>query len=84
MSINGNLLAAGLEIRRLREAAKLSQEQLAERANLHRNYIGLIERGERNATLTALFQIASALNITLGALLGGVAGPADPNDDPDA
>jgi transcriptional regulator with XRE-family HTH domain len=41
----------------------MSQEELAERAGLHRNYVGLLERGERNATAKALLAIARALAI---------------------
>lgn len=40
----------------------MSQEQLASKANLHRTYIGAIERAERNITLASLQQIADALN----------------------
>lgn len=43
-----DLLALGREVRRLREAHDLTQEELADRAGLHPNYIGRIERGESN------------------------------------
>ena len=72
MESDDDLVAAGLEIRRQRLEAALSQEQLAERAGLHRNYIGLVERGERNASLKALFDIARALDLSLGQLLSAV------------
>lgn len=68
MDSHDNLLAAGREIRRHRQAAGLSQEQLAERAGLHRNYIGLMERGQRNAALTTLLSIAAALDMSLSEL----------------
>lgn len=42
-----------------------SQEYLAEITNLHRNYIGYIERGEKHASLAIIQRIAIALNITL-------------------
>ena len=47
----------------------LSQEELADRANIHRTYIGGIERGERNPTLTMIQRIATALGVTPGTLL---------------
>jgi len=66
------LKALGREIRRHRRAKKLSQEQLAERAGLHRNYIGYLERGENNARILTLFQIADALGIGLAELVAGL------------
>jgi transcriptional regulator with XRE-family HTH domain len=65
-------LAAGARIRKLCEAAGLSQEGLAEAAGLHRTYVGGIERGERNPTLRNLHAIANALDLTLADLLKGV------------
>lgn len=50
-------------VRRLRLAASLSQEELATRCGLHRTYVGAIERGERNVTLQALAKIAVALGV---------------------
>ena len=51
----------GLCIRKRREALGLSQEELGHLAELHRTYIGSVERGERNLTLGCLVQIAAAL-----------------------
>lgn len=48
-------------IRRQRLKRSWSQEELADRCNLHRTYIGAIERGERNITVKTLFKIAEAL-----------------------
>ncbi|TMI98376.1 MAG: helix-turn-helix transcriptional regulator [Alphaproteobacteria bacterium] len=50
-------------MRRLREAAGLSQEALADRASLHRTYVSSIERGERNLTLISIFRLAEALDV---------------------
>jgi transcriptional regulator with XRE-family HTH domain len=53
----------GNNIKKYRKSLNISQEELAERAGLHRTYIGGIERGERNITLDSLQTIASALNV---------------------
>ena len=50
-------------VRKLRDRAGLSQEDLADLANVHRTYIGGIERGERNPTLTTIHKIAQALRV---------------------
>lgn len=50
-------------LRRLRQSAGLTQEELADRAGLNRNYIGMIEREENAPTVDALEQIAKALGI---------------------
>lgn len=56
-------------IRRHRQAAGLSQEELADRASLHRTYISLVERVRRNLTVDALDRIATGLEIPASRLL---------------
>lgn len=58
-----NCLRFGKLVRRLREQAGISQEDLAERAGVHRTYIGGIERGERNPTLVTIHKLAEALDV---------------------
>jgi len=53
----------GERIRTERKKAELSQEQLAEKADLNRNYIGEIERAEKKITIETLGKIAKALNL---------------------
>lgn len=51
-------------LRRLRKSLGMSQETCAEKCQLHRTYIGAVERGERNITLETLDRIAGALGTT--------------------
>lgn len=53
----------------LRKGLALSQEQLADRCGLHRTYIGSVERGERNVTLSTLEALAAAMGVTVTQLL---------------
>ena len=55
----------GEKVREERHRLGLSQEELASRAGVHRTYIGMIERAEKNITLENIEKIASALKITL-------------------
>ena len=57
------LQVLGSTIRRLRKAKKLTQNQLAARAETHGNYIGLIERGERNISALNVCYLAVALDV---------------------
>lgn len=59
----------GERIRQLRKERELSQEQLAESANLNAKYLGAIERGERNLSLESMQKIATAFGISLSFLL---------------
>ena len=62
----------GDNLRRIRKDARLSQEALAEKADLHPVYVGEVERGVKNISLDALVQIAAALKIPAAALLVGI------------
>jgi transcriptional regulator with XRE-family HTH domain len=53
----------GQNLRQRRKSLKLTQEAFAQRCGLHRTYVGAIERGERNITLSTLASIAAALNV---------------------
>ena len=63
------LHAFGARVREMRVAAGLSQEDLAERASLHRTYIGSVERGERNLAIGNCYALADALNVPLREML---------------
>ncbi|MGB1206597.1 MAG: helix-turn-helix domain-containing protein [Chitinophagales bacterium] len=63
------LITFGKNVRKYRKINKLSQEQLAFKANLHRTYIGMIERAEKNITLINIEKIAKALDINIEKLL---------------
>ena len=59
----------GENLRKIRKSQNLSQEQLAFKADLHRTYIGMIERAEKNITLINLKKLANALNVEIKDLL---------------
>ncbi len=63
------LVKLGENLRRIRKTQNLSQEQLAFKANLHRTYIGMIERAEKNITLINLEKLANALNVEIKDLI---------------
>ena len=56
-------------IRAFRQARNLSQEELADMCNLHRTYVGSVERGERNVTLSTLEAFSAALGVSVPELL---------------
>ncbi|MBM3173983.1 MAG: helix-turn-helix transcriptional regulator [Chloroflexi bacterium] len=62
----------GARVRKCRLEAGLSQEELADRAGLHRTYIGGIERGERNVSLINIVRIANAMNLKPEQLMPGI------------
>lgn len=69
MSKKTDILARfGHRVRAERVKLGLSQESLAARAGVHRTYVGMIERGEKNITLENIEKIAKALNLTVSEL----------------
>lgn len=69
MKKNKILIAFGEKVRELRKEKGLSQEELSFKADLHRTYIGMIERAEKNITLTNVEKIAKALDVQVSDLL---------------
>ncbi len=63
------LIKFGKKVREERLKRNLSQEELAERAGVHRTYIGMIERAEKNITLENIEKLAKALEITISELV---------------
>lgn len=58
-----------VNLRKTRLAAGLSQEELAAKAGLHRNYVGSVERNEKNISIDAIERLANALKVDVVALL---------------
>lgn len=65
------LIKFGEKVRFYRKFKGLSQEDLSFKADLHRTYIGMIERAEKNITLTNIEKIANALEIDIKDLFNG-------------
>jgi transcriptional regulator with XRE-family HTH domain len=59
----------GSVLREKREEAGISQEELADRAGLHRTYVSLIERGKRTASIEVVRRVASALGVSMADLI---------------
>lgn len=62
----------GQRVRDARHRLRMSQESLAHAADLHRTYVGAVERGERNVSLLNIVRIARALGTTPSKLLEGI------------
>ncbi|MGG2085475.1 helix-turn-helix transcriptional regulator [Priestia aryabhattai] len=58
----------GIVVRKLRISQNVTQEELAEKTELHRTYISEVERGERNVSLITINKISSSLNVELSQL----------------
>lgn len=67
--MNDILKRVGQNLRRYREIKSITQEELSRICGLHRNYIGSVERGERNISIKSLEKIAQGLNIKVERLL---------------
>jgi transcriptional regulator with XRE-family HTH domain len=63
------LIKFGNKVRKERKRLGLSQEELASRAGMHRTYIGMVERAEKNITLKNIEKIAMALQVSIKDLL---------------
>lgn len=72
MESSSILIKFGTRVRQLRKERNLSQEELSYKADLHRTYIGMIERAEKNITLLNIEKIAKALNLEVKDLFVGV------------
>lgn len=66
---SARLTAFGNRVRRLREERGLTQEKLAESADLHRAEVGFVERAEREVGVTLAWRLADGLGVTLAELL---------------
>jgi len=66
------LLQFGEKVKEERLRLGLSQEELASRAGVHRTYIGMIERAEKNITLENIEKIAKALNSKISEIFKGI------------
>ncbi len=66
------LVCLGRSVRQFRERRKFTQEELAERSNLHPTYISDIERGTRNPGIKNVARLAKALGVKTAKLLEGV------------
>ncbi len=66
------LIEFGNRLRAVRKTAGLSQEALADRAGLHRTYVGHVERGESNLTLTSIITLCEALEADPADLVSGL------------
>lgn len=69
--MDARIKAFGLRVRYFRKRIGLSQDDLADKAELHRTYVGAVERGERNISLLNILRLADALHITAKELFDG-------------
>jgi transcriptional regulator with XRE-family HTH domain len=62
----------GEELRRVRERAGLTQEELAFKAGVHRTYVSLLERNKKSPTLNMLFRLCDVLEVSVSKLVARV------------
>jgi len=62
----------GEELQAARKKAGMSQEELAERAGIHRTYVSLLERNRKSPTLDLLFRVCKALGVRASVLIARV------------
>ena len=62
----------GRNIQRRRREQNLSQQELSQKASLHRSYVGSVELGKRNLSIKSLYKIARALGTTISELTRGI------------
>ncbi len=74
------LVRFGAALKRARLDRGLSQERLAERAGLHRTYVGSVERGERNLSLINVHALAAGLGMAAADLLARAEGAPEASD----
>ncbi len=65
-------VAFGLVLRKLRKQRELSQEELAHKADLERNYISLLELGRNSASVKTIFKLAQALGVAVSEFMAQV------------
>jgi transcriptional regulator with XRE-family HTH domain len=58
----------GCNLRKIRKSKNISQEELGFKSELHRTYIGMIERGEKNITLLNIYKLSNGLNVEVNLL----------------
>ena len=63
------LVIFGNRVKELRKDKKMTQQQFADLSDLHKNYIGMIERGERNPSLINIQNIATAFEMSISELM---------------
>ena len=69
MSSENILEVFGRNVQKIRKEKQISQEKLAELSGVHRTYVGMIERAEKNITLRNMEKIAEALSVEIKDLL---------------
>ena len=69
MTERKDLIDLGMKIKSVRESMNLTQEQFAQKCGMSKNYIGMLERGERNPSYLTLVKIASKIEINLQKLI---------------